>query len=470
MSPQNSRRARIAARLGWTGNTLVAMIPAVGFLGLAALLVMAVVNHLAPPAALPDNAPVHLVPGSHDALNLSPSVIEALAVFTVPVKPAGSRDHLQLLGSLYIDPGHMVRIHSRFPGEVVSIGPVAADAAGAPSPSARALRVGDRVAKGQLLAVVWSTYIGEKKSDLVGALSHLALDELQLKRLQSLNPGVVPLKDVREAQRQREADRISVERAERTLRSWNLTQGEIDLTRNEAERIHNGQQPDASQEQHWAEVEIRSPFDGVILERNATLGDIVTTDLDLFKVADLSTLGVLVNAFEEDLPSLEALPPEARQWTVHLKSQPRDAGVSGNFETIGKVIDPTQHTATVMGWVDNRSGHLRVGQFVTASIDLPAPADEVVIPKSALIEQGNAAVVFVATEPAAQRVERRRVSVARRARDQIFVRGHPTAAAAATGCKPLAVGELVVTSGIVELAGALQNALSALPPEDPPPK
>ena len=86
-------------------------------------------------------------------------------------------------------------------------------------------------------------------------------------------------------------------------------------------------------EQHWAEVEIRAPFDGVILERNATLGDIVTTDLDLFKIADLSKLGVMVNAFEEDLPSLEALPPDARQWTVHLKSQPRTAGVSWQFRS-----------------------------------------------------------------------------------------------------------------------------------------
>ena len=67
-----------------------------------------------------------------------------------------------------------------------------------------------------------------------------------------------------------------------------------------------------------------------------------------------------------------------------------------------------------MGWVDNRRGQLRVGQFVTASIDLPARADEVVIPKSALIEQGTSAIVFVATDAATERVERRRVSVAMR--------------------------------------------------------
>jgi hypothetical protein len=60
-------------------------------------------------------------------------------------------------------------------------------------------------------------------------------------------------------------------------------------------------------------------------------------------------------------------------------------------------------------------------------------------------------------------VERRSVSVARRARDQIFVHCRPTAATRPGGCKPLEAGELVITSGAVELAGALQDVLSSLP-------
>jgi len=451
---------------GWrsVGGVLAALASALVLLGLAALMAIAVIKHLDTSSAPPETPTVHLVSGTRDTLELSPEVIQALDILTAPVEQAGSRDRLELLGSLFVDPNHMVRIHSRFAGEVVSIGSwdsVAANRANPPQP--RPLRVGDHVSKGQLLLVVWSKDIGEKKSDLVDALSELARDEVQLQKLQSLDPGVVPLKDVREAQRRREADVINVERAERTLRSWRLTQEEIDVARVEAEKIHNGQPRDPAAEQHWAEVEVRAPFDGIILERNVTLGDLITTDLDLFKIADLSTLGVLVHAYEENLPDLEALPPESRQWTVRLKSLPRDRGVPGAFEAIGNVIDPTQHAATVMGWVDNRTGSLRVGQFVTASIPLPARADEVVIPKSALIEQGTQAMVFVAQNSAAHRVERRAVSVARRASDRVFVHSQPTSRDAATGCKPLQVGEYVVVSGTVELAGALQAAVSALP-------
>jgi cobalt-zinc-cadmium efflux system membrane fusion protein len=447
------------------GGALNALVVAGGLLLLVALMAWGVVNRLAPATPHHDVAPVSLVAGSRDVLEISPEVRSALGVVTAPAKPAGSRDHLELLGSLNNDPNHMSRLRSRFSGEVVAIGPATPSASGKVGES-RPLRVGDHVKEGQLLAVVWSKDLGEKKSDLVDALSQLGQHERQYKKLRSLEPGFVSEKDVLDAQRQTEADVNKVNTVVRILLSWKLKQAEIDVARVEAEKIHNREPSDVEAEQHWAEVEVRSPLDGVIMERNATLGDMVTTDADLFKIADLTTLGVLVHAFEDYLPALQALPPGRRQWTIHLKSQPGDRGTPGSFESIGKVIDPTQHTATVTGWVDNREGHLRVGQFVTASIDLPPHVGEVAIPKSALIEQGNHAVIFVATDPDVHRVECRRISVARRTRDQIFVRSEPEAHAHSDNCKPLAAGELVVTSGAVELAGALQDALSAQPPEE----
>jgi len=52
---------------------------------------------------------------------------------------------------------------------------------------------------------------------------------------------------------------------------------------------------------------VKAPLDGVILEKNIAVGDIVDTSLDLFKVADLTSLGVMVHVYEEDLPTLRAL-------------------------------------------------------------------------------------------------------------------------------------------------------------------
>jgi cobalt-zinc-cadmium efflux system membrane fusion protein len=418
-----------------------------------------------PVVASPSQVPaVRLVPGSTDKLVLSPQLINTLGVHTAAVQSAASHERLKLAGSLFLDSNRLVRVHSRFAGEVVSIGenrPV--------DPSAtkvvRSLRLGDRVTKGQLLAVIWSKDIGDTKSDLVNALSKLYLDEAQLKNLKSLRDDVAR-RQVREAERAREADIIEVDRVERTLRSWRLADAEINAVRAEAEKIHRGDMADRDADRDagttWAEVEVRSPFDGVVLEKNIVAGDIVDTSLDLFKIADLSVLGVLANVYEEDLPALESFAPSDRRWTVHLRSQADAPGIEGSFELIGNIVDPNQHTAAVMGWLDNTAGRLRAGQFITAIVELPASAGEVVVPDTALVQEGSSCVVFVASDEAGSEVTRRRVALASRGQDVVYIRSRPSPEESSKGCKPLEAGEWVVTSGSIELDGALENALAAV--------
>ena len=164
----------------------------------------------------------------------------------------------------------------------------------------------------------------------------------------------------------------------------------------------------------WAEVEVRSPIDGVILEKNIVAGDIVDTTLDLFKIADMNVLGVMANVYEEDLPKLEALVPAERRWSVQLKSQPDASPIDGTFDLIGSIVDPNQHTAAVMGWLDNRDGRLRAGQFITAAIELPVTDDEVMIPDTALVEGADSGTVLVASDESARQVTRRKVALVSR--------------------------------------------------------
>src|SRR5262249_52738913 len=140
----------------------------------------------------------------------------------------------------------------------------------------RQLRLGDRVRKGQLLAVVWSKEFGEKKSQLIDALSQLRLDRDNLKNQEDLErKGIVPDRNVREARRAVQADVIAVRTAENTLRSWQLTAAEIETIKAEADKLNAPGDRDPEKERAWARVEVASPFDGVIVERNVTMGDIV---------------------------------------------------------------------------------------------------------------------------------------------------------------------------------------------------
>jgi cobalt-zinc-cadmium efflux system membrane fusion protein len=197
---------------------------------------------------------------------------------------------------------------------------------------------------------------------------------------------------------------------------------------------------------------------GVVLEKNFTIGDIVDTNLDMFKIADLSRLGVMANVYEEDLPKLVALPPHQRQWRLDLMAEAGMPARKGVFESIGNVIDPTQHTAIVKGWLDNSDGAMRVGQFVTATIDLPNRPGLVSVPVSSIIDDGSRSFLFVATDQQRTTLLLREVKIVRRGAVMVQLETQPPADAGGEAQpQPIEVGELVVNSGAIELYGALNT-------------
>lgn len=420
-----------------------------------------------------------------DVIRLPPDYTTALRVRTALVQPAPPPEPLRLRGSLLFDANSLARVHSLFNGQVVSLGKEASQqrkiGPAFPAELLRdktndpgTLRSGDFVKKGQVLAIIWSKEVGEKKSELVDAISHLEADRKLLARYENVDPGVIALKDKDNALRNVQADLIAVAKAERTLRSWLLSEEEIAGVRREAEKIlrKNGAQVaarpdkkkdrreqlllDAEVERTWAQTSIRSPIDGLILEKNITIGDIIDPSQDLFKIADLSHLQVMANAYGEDLAALRRLSPEQMRWKVHLNEAGDGKPVEGAIDRIGKIIDPTQHTGLVMGWIDN-PGDRYIGEFITATVDLPPDPSLVAIPSSALIEEGDAARVLVAVEGSHLAFAPRQIAVVERGRQTVLIRAEPNAAEKRRGAQPLHAGEEVVTTGNLQLAAELAN-------------
>lgn len=395
-----------------------------------------------------------LEPGAHDVIRLPGEVAFALKMRTTASKPSADPLSLPLMGSLALDPNRLARVHPRFGGEVVEIG---AALGGPDHPErSRPIRFGDEVKEGQLLAVLWSTELGEKKSEYVDALSRLRMERETLTRLEKLfKDEAIPERNLREARRNVEAAEIAVVRVERTLQSWRLTDEEIAGVRTEAEqmRARPGAR-DKARERTWARLEVRAPFAGTVVEKNVALGDIVETTTDLFKVADLRRLSVWAHVYEEDLPPLLKLPMPIR-WTIRLKSEPAAEPLSGTVEEIGDIIDPSQHTALVMGYVDNPNDRLRAGQFILATVALPPDPGEVEVPTSALVEDGDECVVFVQPDPAQPVYSLRHVTIVRHTSTRAFVRG--------SGAKgpTLKAGDPVVSSGALELRAALRDLQAA---------
>jgi cobalt-zinc-cadmium efflux system membrane fusion protein len=381
-----------------------------------------------------------LTVGRANALTLPPALAAKLGLQSAEAKPrvAVQPRNLELPGALTIDPNRLARVGSRVAGEVMEV----------------AVKVGDAVKKGQVIAVLSSQDVGTAKAALIDAIAQSRLEEMKNARMKDLREqGAIAEAVFMESQRALQLAQNALARAERTLRTWQITEEEIKSLKDEAERIaKQGGKRDPKKEAAWARVEVRAPIDGIVLERNAGVGDLVQAAAELFKVGDLSRLLVMVQAPEDDLPAINALPEEKRRWQIRVPADPNLPPIDGKIEQIAYLIDPNQHTVAVSGSLDNAGGKLRPGQFVIASLPLPAGVPETAIPASALVEQGADAFVFVQPDPDRPSYELRRVTVVRRGRDVVHVRWRQ---------QP---GERLVTAAAVELKALLDDLQAAKKP------
>jgi cobalt-zinc-cadmium efflux system membrane fusion protein len=444
-------------------------------------------THLEHTVAAPPPLGVQLVEGKAHTLLVPEDIRVALGIRkdgkdrieTVRV-PTATRP-LVLSGSTALDPTRVMRIRARFaPAEVAELGqkldPNRRSRAG--ETEVRELRSGDWVKKGDRLGVFHSEVVGQKKNDLIDALVQLKLDEEILERAQKA-AHALPEVALLTYRRNVESDRNAIYRALNTLRIWGIPKEDIDAVYKEADEIHQRKgKRDASKESQWARVELKASDDGVIVERNVSLHEIVQDPTtNLFQIAKVDRLTVVANAPEDDLPMLLKLPSELKRWSVRLLAEQRggddaDEGIIGPIDDISYLLDVNQHNAVVKGHIDNPPGKdgtpvLRGGQFVSCRILLPPPENVVEVPITAIVDDGRQCVVFVQPDASKPQFTLRRVKVVQRFEKTAFVRTRLTdreqertpeeKEMELLPPRPLSPGERVLTTGALELKKELED-------------
>jgi cobalt-zinc-cadmium efflux system membrane fusion protein len=424
-------------------------------------------------------------------LRLSARAAKALGInqntIVAAKEPTALRALPPQMGTLGFDNNRLFAVRSRFPGEVNEIMDCPPDQRGSfplkstvPGKSfeppvrtekGRQFTIGDRVKKGDLLAIVWSKDLGDKKANLIDAIIDLRRDSARLKDLEKLYyEGSVSAATFYEAERTVKKDINARNAAERTLRMWKLDDAEINQVLKEAATIDEDKR-DPVKEKDWARVEIRAPNDGIIVELNNNTGDWVDPSnfgTPMFRIADVSKLQVWLSPLEEYLPVLQdflkkpSTTPLA--WDIYLQADPKAPPLTGTLVRLAPSLDYAQHTPLLVGLVDNPKGNLLVGQFVTATIYVPLEDNLVEIPSMAINEEKGQSVVFVQRQPDKQPLDftLRAVSVVYRFKDVVYVR---SAAPANQDEEPvdglrveaLHAGDRVVTESVVELTKALRD-------------
>ncbi|MGA3370541.1 MAG: efflux RND transporter periplasmic adaptor subunit [Terracidiphilus sp.] len=112
-------------------------------------------------------------------------------------------------------------------------------------------------------------------------------------------------------------------------------------------------------------VNVYAPISGVIVAQNVTNAAAAGVNLSgsatAFTIADLSTVWIVCDVYENDIPRLQ-LGQEAR---IRLSAFP-DRPLSGRISDIGPILDPSIRTAKVRIELAN-PGFLKLGMFATAT-------------------------------------------------------------------------------------------------------
>jgi cobalt-zinc-cadmium efflux system membrane fusion protein len=291
----------------------------------------------------------------------SPEVARRAGLRTVPVKAQTIDETIACNAEVAFDGDRYARLASRAAGNVAE---VIAD-------------LGDRVQAGDVLAVIDSAELGSAKAAYLQARSLVDLwekNEARERRLFEKNVGTE--RDVLEAETRLVESRVGLSDAAQRLKNLGLSEDAI------ANIAETG---DTS-----SLLELRAPFAGVIVDRTAVTGEVITTTQPLFAIADTGSMWVMLDVYEDDVVRLR----EAQRVTLTVDAMP-DQVFEGTLTWISSHVDPRTRTIQARAEVDNPDGLLRANMFGRATVHVRTLEDVVLVPESAVQWDGCCNLVFV---------------------------------------------------------------------------
>jgi cobalt-zinc-cadmium efflux system membrane fusion protein len=290
-------------------------------------------------------------------ITLSDAQIAAAGIQVASVSTGGAGS-IELPATIEGDPQGMQVVSAAIGGRVVALN----------------RNLGQSVSRGETLAVIESREAAQLKGEVEASRARLALAQSNLAREERLfKERVSPEQDLIAARTAATEARIAYDQA----------RGQVSAAGAGGGRLNR--------------IGIIAPISGQVIGRSVVLGQTVAADAELFRVANLSSVSISLNLQPADAGRVR--PGN----TVAVSAPGRR--VSARISFVSPVLDAQTKLVPVIATLDNRAGQWRVGEAVTASVQVSGSGgSSVSVPASAIQTVEGKTVVFVRTKTGFQAV------------------------------------------------------------------
>lgn len=237
--------------------------------------------------------------------------------------------------------------------------------------------IGDVVSAGEVMAVIESRELAEAKAKFLAALSRMDLAQTNFTRYESLwQKEVVPEKQFLEMKNALEEAQIEVRSARQKLIAMGLPAGYVkDIPNHSDESL--------------TRYEILAPFDGVVISKRITLGEMRKEDHEAFVISDLSSVWVNLNVSQKDSTHIK----EGQAVVVSTGNGIPDS--EGRVAYLEPVVGDKTRSAVARVVLLNSERKWRPGLFVKAKVTVDSKEASIAVPKNAIQSIEGKSVVFV---------------------------------------------------------------------------
>lgn len=230
------------------------------------------------------------------------------------------------------------------------------------------VNLGERVKKGQVLAVIASQQISDLRSELAGAQRRAELAKTTFERERQLWEDKISAEQDYLAARQalQEAD-IALANARQKMQ-----------TLSGVGSISGGNR-----------YELVAPFDGMVVEKHLVRGEVVSESTSAFTISDLDRVWATFNVAPKDLNKV----PVGTE--VSVTAAELGTEVTGKVSYVGSLLGEQTRTAVARAVIENPDGGWRPGLFVSVQFASEVSEASVVVPTAAVQTIDDAPTVFV---------------------------------------------------------------------------